>query len=46
MEDLLRTASEHKARVVFNGLKKGTTRLPETQAAINQMIVKGNLNLL
>lgn len=41
LEDLLRTASEHKARVVFNGLKKGTTRLPETQAAINQMIVKG-----
>ncbi|WP_275452717.1 hypothetical protein [Salmonella enterica] len=33
LEDLLRTASEHKARVVFNGLKKGTTRLPETQAA-------------
>ncbi|MDW3044078.1 TrbC family F-type conjugative pilus assembly protein, partial [Escherichia coli] len=40
----LRTASEHKARVVFNGLKKGTTRLPETQAAINQLVVKGKFD--
>lgn len=44
LEDLLRTASEHKARVVFNGLKKGTTRLPETQAAINQLVVKGKFD--
>ncbi|EIC1586300.1 conjugal transfer protein [Escherichia coli] len=43
MEDLLRTASEHKARVVFNGLKKGTTRLTETQAAINQFLVKAKI---
>lgn len=43
MEDLLRTASEHNARVVFNGLKKGTTRLTETQAAINQFLVKAKL---
>lgn len=44
LEDLLRTASVHKARVVFNGLKKGTTRLPETQAAINQLVVKGKFD--
>ncbi|MGV7963800.1 TrbC family F-type conjugative pilus assembly protein [Photorhabdus tasmaniensis] len=44
LEDLLRTASEHKARVVFNGLKKGTTRLPETHAAINQLVVKGKFD--
>lgn len=43
LEDLLKTASEHKARVVFNGLKKGTTRLTETQAAINQMLVKAKV---
>lgn len=43
MEDLLRTASEHKARVVFNGLKKGTMRLTETQAAINQFLVKAKI---
>lgn len=44
LEDLLRTASQNKARVVFNGLKKGTTRLPETQAAINQLVVKGKFD--
>ncbi|KOY62845.1 conjugal transfer protein [Photorhabdus heterorhabditis] len=41
--DVLRTASEHNARVVLNGLKKGTTTLVETQAAIKQYIVKAKL---
>lgn len=43
LEDLLKTASENKARVVFNGLKKGTTRITETQAAINQVLVKAKV---
>lgn len=44
LEDLLKTASENKARVVFNGLKKGTTRITETQAAINQVLVKAKVD--
>lgn len=43
LEDLLKTANDKKARVVFNGLKKGTTRITETQAAINQVLVKAKV---
>jgi len=43
LENLLLTASEKNARVVFNGLKRGTTNIVETQAALRQYIAKAQL---
>lgn len=43
LENLLLTAGEKNARVIFNGLKRGTTNIVETQAALRQYISKANL---
>lgn len=44
MKDTLLEASKQNARVVFNGLKRGTENIVQTQAALKELVKSLNIN--